>query len=133
MKNRYRSKKKKREVKSKENYSNKRRVVRAFAIHRRVEDMVTAASQVRFRWPSQFPEIQNAEGLRNHTASFVGFIPSLCYVFDRLSPPKQLLLIKKEKLIEIKQLRKVPNKLLVKISSSKKYRIYNILMLVIFI
>ena len=39
--------------------------------------------------------------LRYHTASFFGFIPSLCDVFDRLSPPKQLLIIKKEKLKEL--------------------------------
>ena len=53
--------KKKEELK--ENYSNKRRAVRAFAIHRRVEDMAAAASRVRFRLPSQFfREIQNGEG-----------------------------------------------------------------------
>ncbi|KAF1868610.1 hypothetical protein Lal_00036048 [Lupinus albus] len=36
----------------KRTYSNKRREVRAFAIHRRVEGMVTAASRVRYRSPS---------------------------------------------------------------------------------
>ena len=60
-------------------------MVRAFAIHRRVEDMVTAASRVRFRWPSQFQRFKTQKVLETTRRRLLALFQA-CVMYSTVFP-----------------------------------------------